>query len=243
MSIVHLYVSIRDEDFMTPYFLRHYAPICDKIFVWEDQSVDGTYEMLKACPKVQFLPLAIHGIDDAYLQKIRSETYRTFSRGIADWVIIIDIDEFHWHTIDLMGMLDTAKEKGYKAMLSEGYQMISDKPPSGDGQIYSEIREGVQDHMYDRLIFNPELDVTVGIGHHCYDVKGAYVCHNAGHKLLHYRYMGEEYMTKRHARVYSNLTENNLKHGWGIHSSPNWTGNYSVGWWREMMGRKRPCLD
>jgi len=44
-----------------PVLLRHYETVAERIFVWDDQSDDGTTEMLKAHPLVTLLPLKHHG--------------------------------------------------------------------------------------------------------------------------------------------------------------------------------------
>jgi hypothetical protein len=245
--IIHCFTSMRNESYMAPFFLRHYEKFCDKIFVWDDESTDGTLELLKAHPKVEILPLEIHGIDDAYNQKIRSETYRKLSRGIADWVMIVDCDEFHY--FDPMPAWDrillTLERQGAQAIYSEGWQMISEDFPARatTEHLYDKIKEGVQDPMYDRLIFKPELNITVGIGHHSYSIpNGALQARTASIKLLHFKYMGEEYMRKRNAKAYKRLVKNNLDHGWGIHSSPGWNGVYSEAWYRDALKNKVKCI-
>jgi hypothetical protein len=240
--IIHCFTSMRNESYMAPFFLRHYEEFCDKIFVWDDESTDGTLELLKAHPLVEILPLEIHGIDDAYNQKIRSETYRRLSRGIADWVMIVDCDEF-FYSPHLLENLEFQMRLPNSSIMAEGWQMISEDYPAvaTTENLYDKIKEGVQDHMYDRLIFDPDLDVTVGIGHHSYSLNG-YPTRISGIKLLHFKYMGLEYMSKRNAKAYKRLVKNNLDHGWGIHSSPGWNGVYSEAWYREALKNKVKCI-
>jgi hypothetical protein len=239
---VHVYTSMRNESYMAPFFLRHYERICDKIFVWDDESTDGTLELLKAHPKVEILPLEIHGIDDAYNQKIRSETYRRLSRGIADWVMIVDCDEFHYGSVEVF--LRTLLKGNVRAVLSAGWQMISEDYPAAatTENLYDKIKDGIRDSMYNRLIFNPAIDVTVGIGHHSYETEDVRVYNQSSIKLLHFKYMGEEYMRERNAKAYKRLVKNNLDHGWGAHSSPGWNGVYSEAWYREAMKSKVKCI-
>jgi len=48
---------------------------------------------------------------------------------------------------------------------------------------------------------------------------------------------------RRHNKGWLRLSLRNHKFGWGIHSSPDWTGVYSLEWYEKMLKEKKPCLD
>ena len=224
---------------MVPYFLRHYETIADRIIVWDDDSDDGTAEILKASKITEVLKKTVSGLDDAYFSELYSTAYRTLSRGVADWVIVAAADEFHVHKNLHALLADTPKNSAY--VLSRGWNMLAESAPVTGGQIYDEVRKGVPDLMYNRIIFRPSSDVTVGIGCHGYTVDGQQIhrgderYRSAPVNLLHMRYLGEDYIKARHGHIWQRLTEKNRENGWGIHSSPEWTGKYSLGWFRETL--------
>jgi glycosyltransferase involved in cell wall biosynthesis len=250
---IHVYTTVRNEKYMIEYFLRHYRDIADEIFVWDDESTDGTREILNGAPNVHVFTPTVHGIDNQYFSDLFSEEYRKRSRGVADWVMVVDVDEFIYQG-DLRGYLRYLRtECSMPFIFAQGWNMISEEPPYGDYQIYDQVRTGVLDRMYNRAIFDPNLDIRIGIGNHEYYIMndGAYLpipqyeqdVRLTGIKCLHMRYLGEEFVKERHKNQFSRLTERNKANGWGVHSSPDWNGNYSLQWYKEALKRRVACLD
>ena len=52
---IHVYNIVHNEEFLLPYYLRHYEQFADKIFIFDDESTDRTAEIAKAHPKVTYL--------------------------------------------------------------------------------------------------------------------------------------------------------------------------------------------
>lgn len=236
---LHVYCIMRNERYMAPYFLRHYETIADRIFVWDDDSDDGTVEILKRSKITQVFRKDWGGMDDARSSQLYSEAYRTMSRGVADWVIVASTDEFHVHKNLHAVLSETSKNSEF--VLSRGWNMLSKTAPETDGQLYDVVRKGIPDLMYNRIIFRPSSEVTVGIGCHSYSVDGQQI-HRGDDRyrstpvnMLHMRYLGEDYITQRHQSLWDRTTAHNREMGWSIHASPAWTGKYSLGWFRETL--------
>lgn len=271
MTVLHVYTSTYNDLYMIQFFVRHYAEFAAKIFVYDDDSTDGTREFLESmAPLVEIKECGFKGLDQILLQKMRSEEYRRLSRGVADWVLVGDSDEFHYHP-RLLERLAELKAQNCAAVVSHGWQMFAEKRPEGTIQMTDAVRRGIRDKMYDRPIFRPEMDVLIGIGLHGFTLKGDDGSANfrefqaAGQqiqtsppevqarykveqkdqefKMLHYKYLGLDHINERHARVWSRLSESDKAHGWGIHTSPDWHTYYSVEWYKERIKEAKPCLD
>lgn len=197
--IVHVYTITKDEEFLMPYFLRHYSTFADRIFVILDkESKDRTREIIEGCGKAEILEYpSNNGLDEFDFSKVYSDYYRLLSRGVADWVICVDTDEFIYHE-NVLGALSLAKFKGYKVLWCKGYMMISEKLPQTSGQIYEEIKEGIYEKIYNKCaIFNPSEDVIYGKGRHTLSVPIGTGRKDIGLKLLHFRYLSREFIVER----------------------------------------------
>lgn len=90
---IDVYTYMRNEEAMLPYFLRHYGPIARKIVVFDNESDDRTAELARQAGCV-VIPEPTRG---EYVLSRVSELLNAayaLSRGDADWVIVVDGDEF-----------------------------------------------------------------------------------------------------------------------------------------------------
>lgn len=89
---VEIICCMFNEEFLAPYFLRHYA-WADRITILLDtDSTDRTEEIIKRDPKVNIMPLNMpDGMDDSLKSK---QVTGAYLGSLADWAIIADADEF-----------------------------------------------------------------------------------------------------------------------------------------------------
>jgi hypothetical protein len=198
MIKIDLYSNMHNEETILPYWLRHYETIADRIFIWDDESTDATHEILSKNPKVTFLEMGQHGDDDAYWVASVFPQYEQHSIGVTDWVIIADADEFVYHP-RLSEVLEEEKNRGTQVIQCVGYSMVSDNLPTTNGQIYEEIKNGLPDKTESKWTVHAAIpNIRFAKGRHG-PIHGHrnFVCNRfTGIKLLHYRYLGEEYIEK-----------------------------------------------
>lgn len=201
---IDVYSNMYNEEFLVPYWLRHYETIADRIFIWEDESTDSTKKILSKHPKVIFLPMEKHGDDDGYWTTCLFPQYETYSRGVSDWVIIADADEFIYHP-QILEVLKKAKKQGVQLVKCSGFTMISENPPTTRGQIYDEIKLGLPDQTESKwTIHSPQVHIRYGRGRHVKPLhnRSCVLGTETGIKLLHYRYLGKNYFEERDKKIF-----------------------------------------
>jgi glycosyltransferase involved in cell wall biosynthesis len=216
--IVHVHVLCWNEEVLLPYFFRHYETFASKIFVYDNHSNDRSSQIIDAHPKAVRVTYDTGGrIFDSKYVEIKSTAWRE-SRGVADWVVVVDLDEFIYHPA-LVRLLMGYKEHGITFPKTSGFEMTTEVTPTGPGQLYEYVKTGVPSRGYaKRAIFNPIIDLTYKPGAHDYTVSGPVVeSPSAEIKLLHYRFLGEEFFVRRNAERRARLSEENKKNRWGDH--------------------------
>lgn len=205
---IDIYSTMRNEIKIIPYFLRHYETFAERIFVWDDNSDDGTREILQSHPKVELLPINLGRIDDDYFVANLWPMYRRISRGYADWAIVVDADEFVYHP-DIINKLEELDSLGVKRVLCYGFTMYHPTFPTTSGQIYDEVKLGVADKWSTKaILFNPEIQVHWTRGRHrSSHLKSGGITWDTGIHILHFRYLGWDYYMERTRR---NLSYDNI---------------------------------
>lgn len=212
---IHVYSMMHNEETLLPYFLRHYGSFCDRIVIYDNESDDKTAVMARQAGCL-VIPVATGGKHDvAKLREVMNGAYKA-SRGEADWVICAEGDEFFWRP-ELHRQLLKYMRRGITLPKIAGYDMVSEDPPKGVGQIYDELKRGFPNKIYGkRGIFHPSIDINFEAGGHvCHPEGNVVESEEAEINLLHYRYLGERYFARRYEMHRKRLNEEAKKMGWG----------------------------
>jgi glycosyl transferase family 2 len=239
---VDVYCVMRNEAALLPYWLRHYGPLARRIFVYDGGSDDGSFDLLRDWTNVYVVPCGFDGLDDFAMARLFSTAYRELSRGGVDWVICVDADEFVYDP-DLSYRLSQLSNQGEMVIQCEGWNMLSETFPAGSGQIYDEIKRGVPDPYFSKpVVFNPIIDIEFVPGRHSAKHIPFRAATGTGIKLLHYRWLGEEYGRARSSRNADRITPANRVAGHGVHNDPAWTGVHSPEWFKKQMAYAKDAL-
>lgn len=240
MVTAWLYCIFSNEAALLPFFLRHYAPQMDRIVLFDNASTDnsqdviGAYHSPYASIETFHYPAPRAVLDSAQAALFYEEHYKR-ARGLADFVLVVDLDEFIWSgAISLRETLRGYKQQNIRAVKAQGYQMLSDVFPTDDRPITDQIRYGIRDTEYDKVcIFDPALDLSWRPGRHVCNVKDG-TAYQTDVKLLHYRYLGLEYFQKRNAYNFKNRSEAEMQAGRSYHVASNHQGKYSAAWFQRV---------
>lgn len=231
-----------NEAILIPYWVRHYRTFCDRVIVYLDNDTDdGTGEIAQR-EGAEVRPFVGGFLDDQAFVDFAQEHY-VEARGQAEWVAWTDVDEIIYHP-NLVARLAELRASGVTLPNVDGFSMVSDQPPSGQGQIYDEIRRGFPDQNYAKVcIFDPNLDVLWSTGKHTAWVPGSRSDDGTDPlKLLHYRWLGPAWHEARNARNYARMNAINLAKRHGQETWPGYEGPHSVSWYAEQAQRAYECI-
>lgn len=234
MSTCWAYCLAYNEATLMGYWVRHYRAFCERVVVYVDaDTIDGTAGSAAGHgAEVRFHKTT--GLDDVAFVRFAEEHYKE-ARGRADWVVWVDADEFLYHPA-LKERLSALREQGVTLPRVQGYQMVGEAPPRGPRPLVEQIRRGIPAREYSKVcVFSPELDVTWEPGKHTASVGGAVAGDDGADplKLLHYRYLGADWLRERNARNFARMPQEQLGRRHGVETYPDHDGVYSAAWYAE----------
>jgi glycosyltransferase involved in cell wall biosynthesis len=216
---VHLYTFSLNEMRMLKFFFRHYEPWVARFVVFDDCSTDGTVDFLRSKPNVELRTREYSNPDSLVLSSkaIRDHCWKE-SRGVADWVIIVDIDEHLYHP-DIEKYLADCKRNGVTLMPALGYQMLTNDFPAASEHLTSTRTLGAPDSEYSKLgIFDPVAidEVDFSVGAHTATPSGRIVLPAKDELLLcHYKHLGVDYALERNNFLQKGRRALELQNNWG----------------------------
>lgn len=199
---IDVFAICYNEEVLLPHFIYHYKKMGANITIYDNQSTDRSKEIIleTGCNYIEYD--SNNQIRDDLYMRIKNICWK---QSKADWVIVCDIDEF------IEVNFDVSK---YTIINTKGYDMIG-LPDS----VLPAKRLGVQNPLYSKhIMFRPSAFKEINYGPGCHkckpegNISGSMEIAN----LLHYKYISEEYVYKRHLMYEERLSDVNKHYGWGI---------------------------
>jgi glycosyltransferase involved in cell wall biosynthesis len=218
---IHAYIIAWNEEKILPFTLDHYSQFCEKIYVYDNMSTDGSDEIYKKYDNVivKKWQTPDKKYNDVILAELKSNIYKQSRKHKVDWVIVCDADEFLYHE-NLLEKLTEYNKNGVTMPKIDGHDMFSEKFPEYDGGLLIEkvkIGSETYEPMCKNIIFNPYLDVKYMPGAHSNQTTNSVFSEDNELKLLHYKFLGKEYVLERYKNLSKQLSEYNLKTGLSGH--------------------------
>jgi hypothetical protein len=216
---IHLYTVSLNEMRMLGFFFRHYEPWVTRFVVFDDQSNDGTADFLRTKPNVEVRIREYSNSDSLVLsgKAIRDHCWKE-SRGVADWVIVADIDE-HLHHPGIETYLAQCKRNGVTLMPALGFEMLTDDFPAAAEHLASTRTMGAPHGHNSKLrIFDPDAieEVDFSVGGHLATPRGRIVLPERDELLLlHYKHLGLDYALERNSFLQKGRRALDLQNDWG----------------------------
>jgi FkbM family methyltransferase len=204
----HVYALHWNEKHLLEHFFKHYNQ-ADHIYIIDNMSDDGSLEIIKKYENVTVIPFDTKGnLDDILHSQMKSNLWKKYSSD-CDFVIIQDLDEFVFfpkYPNNIRAGLEDFKKRGITLCKSKGYHMFcsdDDFINVKDQYLTSALYNGNINpflNMYDKVqIFSPkEINyINYTPGAHSYEATGNIVIDNISVLLLHYKYIGRDFLFKR----------------------------------------------
>lgn len=204
MDRIWVYTSVRDEEELMPFFMRHYLSIAEKVVVQDAGSTDATRSICQHYG-AEFRGSEPWGMDERR-RRDDAQQFVHEAAGKTQWVIAPDADEF------VMGDFDRAFADAARlhcdVLHTLGWTMHGTGLPQDDGrsQIYELSNLGVNLGGEKPIVVRAGGDFLWSSGRHFIETQHTRIACPLLH-LLHYRYMGYEYTKKRNARNYERSVE------------------------------------
>jgi Glycosyl transferase family 2 len=236
---IHLYAQCWNDEWMLPYFFRHYDGLVDRYVIFDDESNDGTSAILRNHPRVEIRRF-IRSAPDSFVlseQHISNECWKE-SRGKADWVILTDIDEHLCH-YDGRSYFEQMAKGRVTLIPALGFQMISEILPSAADTLSDVIARGAPwEKMMKPSVFNPdEIDeIGYSVGRHRAEPVGHVRVPDIDELLLlHYKYINLERTHDRHVQLRNRLGPADISNRWGHKYS--WSADQLLEDWKDVSER------
>lgn len=213
--MITIYTLTYNEEIKLPFFIKHYRdrfPNCN-IVIFDNESTDKTVEIANSndCEVITY-STNNRILDSKYLQ-IKNNCWKNSK---TDWNIICDCDELcEINKEDL----EFEIQKGTTIFEFEGYDMVNTST-NKDSIVIEQLNMGVRNEFYDKmLMFNKQeiYNINYFIGCHNSFPDGNVKFSTKKYKLLHYKYIGENYLVNRYKSFSIRLSEENLQKRWGYH--------------------------
>jgi glycosyltransferase involved in cell wall biosynthesis len=221
---IHAHILAWNESKILPFTLDYYGQMCDKIFIYDNMSTDNSDEIYKRYGhNIQVIKWNSNDqINEVNYIKLKSFGYRQFSKD-CDWVIICDCDEFLYHPY-LLEKLNEYQAMGITLPKICGHDMVSKELPIRDVEklLPALIKTGSQRYepFCKRIIFNPKLDIIYGVGAHSIQIQNSQFIKESETeelKLLHYKFLGHEYIKERYTFLANRVSQANKEKGFADH--------------------------
>jgi glycosyltransferase involved in cell wall biosynthesis len=218
--IVHAYFLCYNEAHILPHLLDHYLNFCEKIYIVDNFSTDESEEIINSFENTEIIKYDSKNElrDDLYVQ-IKNSVWKK-SRGVADYVIVGDADEFLYHK-DMKGFLTKSFSKGISIFKPEGYHMVADESLdlTENDNIFKMVKNGVRTNVLDKMMMfdcNKIEEINFGFGCHVAQPKGDILLSDDNNlKMLHYKFLGIKNHLFRNNIRRERLSEFNKKYGLG----------------------------
>lgn len=218
---IHVFSPIWNEEYLLPYYLRHYQQFAQKITLFDNGCTDRSVEIARAAG-VEVRKWSTGGLhNEEMMRDLKNECWKE-CRDSADWTIVCDIDELIYHP-DIVSYLARMKEEDVTIPQPMGFQMLAHEPPKADGQFYDEVKIGKYCREYESkmAVFDPNEIAEIGYyngAHHAEPRGYVNIRWPSELKLLHARFLGVDYVYERCQRIQHRLHPRAIEPGWWDYS-------------------------
>ncbi len=219
---IEAFIICWNEEQIIRHTLNHYSSFCSKITLIDNHSTDNTPGIVKKYfPDVNIVNFDSNNEHrDDILLEIKNNCWK---KSTANYVIVCDTDEFLFAK-NMKSQLNLLCEHKVVLPLVIGYNMGSTEfPVNFEIPIYEQVKNGKRESGFDKqIIFSPHTVTEINFALGCHECSPM-LKHEKSvdtiveFKLLHYKYLGKDYLYKKHEAYASRLSLFNIRNNVGNH--------------------------
>jgi len=219
--IYHVYTLCYNENRLLQHFFNHYKT-ADRIIVYDNMSTDNSVEIIKNNNRECVLFNTYESFNDSIHQSIKNEIWKK-SKGIADFVIVQDLDEFlHFpeYPYNFKKGLFELNKQNPSYVICKGYDMACtqkefENVPT-DEPIFNYLNKGIFNKQYCKPnLINPNAieNTNWTVGNHGISPKPFLPETKFNILLLHYKHTGIEFELEKRLHLKNKIEK--CYHGFG----------------------------
>lgn len=213
---IEVFCLCNNEELLLPYFMRHYGKFADVILL-ESCSTDRTIEIGHAMGAEIWSYDMRDELNDQWFTYLKNTCWKDSK---ADWVMVVDADEFIYHP-DIIGEL---QKTNATVIRPKFFDMFSESFPTTEGQIFEQVTMGREQIAPNPKmnIFRPSQIREMNYAAGCHDASpegNVMIDEKSDIKTLHMRNLGLQFLLERNERHARRRAQVNKEKGWGDHVS------------------------
>lgn len=219
--MITIHTLTYNEELILPKFINHYRyrfPNC-KIVIYDNESTDSTVQIAKEYDCDVINNKTGNELSDKGYLKIKNNCWKN---STTKWNLICDCDEFC--LIDSSKLFEE-ELNGTNIIKFKCFDMVNTSIDPSNIEIDG-LTNGVRNQLYDKtLLFNKDVisEINYSPGCHISSPIGYTKYSEKDYIMLHYKYIGEDYLVERYRLFNSRLSSENKLYGWGTQYTENET--------------------
>ena len=221
--VVWVYTLCYNEEKVLPFIIDYWKKYATRVFVYDNGSTDNSINILEQYDWIEVRHFDSSGFDDEINKNMKNQIWKEAKGKGVDFVQVCDIDEVIWAE-DIKNELLNFKRSNAVIWDCKCYNIVTREFPEYDGGLLND-RDGAlcayDKIMSKKLLFKPDYVNDMNYSEGCHSCKpvglNMTLYSNDNIKMFHIRNLGLEYLIEKYRHNQKRLSDNNKKHGWGIH--------------------------
>jgi glycosyltransferase involved in cell wall biosynthesis len=220
MAKIAVYTICHNEEILLPFFVRHYS-WAEEIVIIDNDSTDESLSKVSHIPNVIVRSVrSDKALGEALLTDVKNACWKSRRGSGYDYVAIVDCDEFLWGK-EILHFFDQCILQEVTIIQPVGIDMVGDFVPNAESPLCQSIVSGFSNPFYSKpCIFAPNSisDINFQPGsHRCSPVGLVNLLRTEEIRLMHFRYLSEEFFLNRSKLRRARRNENDIRKKWGMH--------------------------
>lgn len=220
---IHVYTFCWNEMEILPFVVDYWKKYADHVYVYDNGSTDGSIEFLEKFDWITVRHFETPGKNNTVMKDMKNSVWKE-SKGVADWVVVCDLDEF-FVAKDIRKSLQRVHDEGYTIIYPNWYTFVTkDKPVYEEGKMLHDNYPLAQHGPGKVIAFEPNKidEINFTVGSHQWNPKGVVKYYGQDQKgdiyTLHIcNNLGVDYKIKKYEIAKNRRSQHDIDSKHGMH--------------------------